>query len=722
MLALRLSLLLETIISPTQTGFVPHRSTSLNLRTLFTVLHRIDPDTPAAAILLDAEKAFDSLEWPFFLSVMRRMGMPNGFVSVVALLYQEPTARLRINVTLSRPFGLSRGTRQGCPLSPLLFILALDPLVRHFQERHMFRGLQFRTGPLLMSLYADDIILYVRQPQHNLTPLIEEITRFGIFSGLRINWNKSIIFPLTASTVPWESVWPLTWCTDSVKYLGIHFHLDTVQIIRLNYGPALDNLDNQITKWTRLPLSMMGRIALIKMIVLPRFLYLFNNIPIPLTEAFFQTLNSSLIRLTWGNKNPRIGWRYLTLPYARGGLGIPNFKLYYLVAQCSYSHVWYHPDHRIPYYRPEADFMLPDSLTSILPRGLPRDPSDIQTLYTAGWAWDKLRCMLRAPYLYSSSLPLPNSRWMPIMGETLVKRTLATYNLTRLGDLFPAGHVLSVTDDSRFHTATFMEKFTLNRIKSALREACPTFPLEPDQFPPLTTIIDTQEGTHMVSKLYRECSDILPVDDQKLRAAWEADLGQVISDEQWETCCEVTGTISLNNRHKLLHYKFLRRAYVTPSFAHKIDSTKSHCCGKCKAPHADFIHMTWTCPNLHTFWMKVHDTVGQMIQLTLNPLPEIALLGYTVNFPAKVRRFVALCFLLAKREIALHWGLRRAPTSNAWMQSLTYCNTQSEVYATTLPRSSRPKDIWGPLKQYLTNTQPTISPHHSQGVTPAGIG
>lgn len=200
MIACRLAQLMEHIISPAQSGFVSRRSTSLNLRTLFATIHRINPEIPTAAIILDAEKAFGSLEWPFFSSIMRRMGMPKGFIALTELLHNSPTARLRLNGTISHPFSLSRGTRQGCPLSPLLFILAMDPLVRHLQEDHIRRGLQFNTGLLLISLYANDIILYVRKPQINLDPLIRETIRFGLHSGLHINWSKSVIFPLTTST------------------------------------------------------------------------------------------------------------------------------------------------------------------------------------------------------------------------------------------------------------------------------------------------------------------------------------------------------------------------------------------------------------------------------------------------------------------------------------------------------------------------------------------
>lgn len=89
-------------------------------------------------------------------------------------------ARLKINGTLMMHFPLTRGTRQECPLSPLLFIAAMDPLARHLQKRHLHRGLQLHTGPLIPSFYADDIMLYVRYPEYNLPPLLHKVVRFGV--------------------------------------------------------------------------------------------------------------------------------------------------------------------------------------------------------------------------------------------------------------------------------------------------------------------------------------------------------------------------------------------------------------------------------------------------------------------------------------------------------------------------------------------------------------
>lgn len=79
----------------------------------------------------------------------------------------------------------------------------------------------------------------------------------------------------------------------------------------------LEQLGQNVERWLSLPLSMTGRIAIVKMVVLPQFLYLFHNIPIPLYNDFFSTLRTLtlLIRLVWGGKQPRISWDVLMLPY-----------------------------------------------------------------------------------------------------------------------------------------------------------------------------------------------------------------------------------------------------------------------------------------------------------------------------------------------------------------------------------------------------------------------
>lgn len=281
-LATRLQPLMRFLVLPDQAGFIPGRSTSHNLRTLFAALHTLNQKVPAAAVMLDAAKAFDSLEWGYMFFVLKRMGLPPFFLNWIRLLYNRPTARVRIDGYISDPLAITRGTRQGCPLSPLLFSIALEPLACIIRQAHKEAALNFHHRPVIISLYADDMLLLVREPKTYLPPILREYTRFALHSGLHINWAKSTVMSLTDCTLPVDLEFPLVWATNSVKYLGIWINRDPQVVIRENYGSATNTLSDQIDRWIQLP----DRIALIKMIVLPRYLYLFCNIPIYLPSIF----------------------------------------------------------------------------------------------------------------------------------------------------------------------------------------------------------------------------------------------------------------------------------------------------------------------------------------------------------------------------------------------------------------------------------------------------
>lgn len=117
--------------------------------------------------------------------------------------------------------------------------------------------------------------------------MLHEVERFGQHSGLHINWHKSIMFPLTSVTVPVQTPYPLEWTTDPVRYLGIKIHTDAELILSENYGCAVQKLSDAVEKWIKLPLSLIGRVALTKIKLLPRFLFLCVNIPISLPQSFF---------------------------------------------------------------------------------------------------------------------------------------------------------------------------------------------------------------------------------------------------------------------------------------------------------------------------------------------------------------------------------------------------------------------------------------------------
>lgn len=144
-LANRLSLVLPKIINPDQSGFIQKRLSASNLSRFFNIIHlaKSRPDH-TVAVVLDTEKAFDRLEWPYLFKVLAQFGFGHTFINWVRTLYYNPKAKITTNGQISSPFSLHRSSRQGCPLSPSLFALAIEPLAEAVRRDPDIKG--FKVG------------------------------------------------------------------------------------------------------------------------------------------------------------------------------------------------------------------------------------------------------------------------------------------------------------------------------------------------------------------------------------------------------------------------------------------------------------------------------------------------------------------------------------------------------------------------------------------------
>lgn len=126
-LANRLSLLLPSLIHRDQVGFVPTRHVGDNIRRTIDLIDLLTKTKrPALVLSLDAQKAFDRLSWPFMFAILSHYVFSGPFIQALQALYSKPTSQVQLSSHLSRLFPLSNATKQGCPLSPLLFILSLE--------------------------------------------------------------------------------------------------------------------------------------------------------------------------------------------------------------------------------------------------------------------------------------------------------------------------------------------------------------------------------------------------------------------------------------------------------------------------------------------------------------------------------------------------------------------------------------------------------------------
>lgn len=218
-LANRLNPLMNKLVHMDQTGFIPNRNSTFNLRRLYDIMYtKREGNNDLVILALDAEKAIDQIEWPYLFEVLKRFNFGHDLITWIKLLYKNPSARILTNQTLSPSFGLFRGTRQGCPLSAIIFALAIEPLAQSSRLDPQIYGYDTKNTTNKIS-YADDILLYVTKPQITISTILEKIKLFGTFSGYRINWNKSILMPIHSLPLNTLNLFPFKIATERFTYL-----------------------------------------------------------------------------------------------------------------------------------------------------------------------------------------------------------------------------------------------------------------------------------------------------------------------------------------------------------------------------------------------------------------------------------------------------------------------------------------------------------------------
>jgi hypothetical protein len=141
-------------------------------------------------ISLDAEKAFDKIQHPFRIKVLERSGIQDPYLNMIKAIYSKPVANIKVNGGKLDVISLKSGARQCCPLSPYLFNIVLEVLPRAIRQQKEIKGKKIGKEEVKISLFADDIIVYISDPKKSTRELLSLINSFNEVTGHKINSNN----------------------------------------------------------------------------------------------------------------------------------------------------------------------------------------------------------------------------------------------------------------------------------------------------------------------------------------------------------------------------------------------------------------------------------------------------------------------------------------------------------------------------------------------------
>jgi len=340
-LAVRLGAVIQDLISTDQVGYLKGRNIATVIRTIDDVVNYLNVTKQAGYLLaLDYAKAFDSVSKDYLLHVFEVFGFKPDFQRWVRVLMTDSMSSINHGGWVSKPFQVNCGIRQGCPFSPLGFVLAVELLATKIRNSTIAGiSVSLRGNQPLESLkikqLADDTTLFLKD-RHDMEKAIDIVSLFGRFSGLQLNIRKTKAMRMGSQAV--EHNLPVT-VVDKIKILGIYFTKEKMaRDLKENWEGRVDRIHKLIKLWNRRDLSIHGKIVVIKTFLLSQVTYVMQSIGLP--QEVLVDLNTLLYRFIWqrkfSNKKAfeKVKRKVMESDYSNGGVNMINLfetqKFFYL--------------------------------------------------------------------------------------------------------------------------------------------------------------------------------------------------------------------------------------------------------------------------------------------------------------------------------------------------------------------------------------------------------
>ncbi len=343
-IALRTNKVLYKLLSITQTGYVPNRQVTNNNRLIEEIIDMsAESDEELYLITLDAQKAFDSVDHHYLLSILKKYNFPDSYIHCVKTIYTNLEASVLVNGYTTNRFKIQQSVKQGDALSCSLFVLAIEPLLRKLNSNPIITPISLYSldndGLITFNTiaYADDITCITKN-KDAIQEVINEYSNFSMFSGISLNVAKTEILIIGKKDqrfvqfdITYRGNNVTLYDQDEVTICGISFSNNK----EISYAKNIENkilkLERQLNIWKQRNLTFFGKCLIAKTFGLSQLIYSLQSTTIKKEDL--KRIEDILFRFIWNTKSTssrvthKISKKLMQCSRDNGGINAPNIEL-----------------------------------------------------------------------------------------------------------------------------------------------------------------------------------------------------------------------------------------------------------------------------------------------------------------------------------------------------------------------------------------------------------
>lgn len=705
-IANRIKLVLPNLINHDQTGFLKDRFIGENIRLIDSIIqYATEKNIPGLLLFIDFEKAFDSLEWSFIHDTLSFYGFGASLINWVKTLYSNTESCILNNGWASNFFEIQRGVRQGCPLSPYLFILSAEVLAMAIRKNTNIKGISVNNVEIKLSQYADDTTLILDGSRESLFSSLAMLDDFSKVSGLRLNDKKTEALWIGASVGNDKillSGKELKWPKDKVKSLGLWISTDPELSASLNYNEKLEKVKEILRCWKYRRLTLLGKITVIKSLVVSQLVYLLS--PLRSNYRVLNEINDLLYTFLWNGKGDKIKRKVMINDFGDGGLKMIDISSFNKSLKMTWIKKYLDNNNKgkwkiffditLQKYGCQNFFSYNLNVKDILSKITTSDGFLKEVLEI--WAEVNFE-----PEIASKNHFLDQQLWhnslIKIANKTIFFQNWFNKEITRVKHLLGSdNNFLSLSDfrckyeiDPRplsFYGLISAVKSI--RIDSNFQDLQNT---DHEKEPLTTRILQAKKATTLIYKKLISIKSLTPEPSQK---KWLQDCDLPTNDNiNWTAAYILAKQCTKSTKLIEFQFKLLHRRVSTNNFLFRIGLKGDENCSFCLTSSESLIHLFWTCNHTSHFWNKLTEWL-----INLNVLPrDYALTNTTaLGLRPDISQFALLinyCFLLARYHIWL------AKTKEGHPNLTHFIRTLKSRYEIEIKSGDTKK--WKPLAGYM---------------------